>query len=77
MPRLNAILAHWAAAPPVHISVAAFMGIQAAPSPIAGPLVLDNAAVVREMRTDPRKLEWSTDQHTALIKWRQRQASNG
>lgn len=57
LPRLNALLKHWAKFPPVHITAAIFAGIEdKAPASAGAPL--DNAALVRDMHADPRKLQW-------------------
>lgn len=64
LPRLNALDAHWAKHPPVHMSVAAFLGIKMqAPPPAAQAsarvVPVDNAAIWRDVHSDPRTLRWT------------------
>lgn len=64
LPRLAALSAHWAQYPPVHISVAAFVGIkmqapaEMAARPTARVVPIDNAALWRDVHSDPRSLRW-------------------
>lgn len=52
---------HWLKYPPVHVTAALFAGIKMTTGPQPLPAKsLDNAALVRDMHTDPRKLTWHT-----------------
>ena len=66
LPRLAALDAHWAKHPPVHMSVAAFAGIkmqapptQAVAAAPARVIPIDNAAIWRDVHSDPRTLRWT------------------
>ncbi len=59
LPRLYAMLDYWKQFPPLHESVAGALGIQPSSTESSAPPVpLDNAALVRNMHTDPRTLHW-------------------
>jgi hypothetical protein len=62
LPRLNALMKHWAKYPPVHVTAAVFAGITSQ-SGKGSPEVfkpLDNEALVADMHTDPRFLAWQS-----------------
>jgi hypothetical protein len=64
LPRLNALWEHWSSKPPVHVTAALFAGIKpatpAVPRALDDGAKLDNAAIVRNMHTDPRTLKWQS-----------------
>ncbi len=60
LPRVYALFEYWKQCPPVNETVAAYIGYK--PAAAKAPLrMLDNAAVVADMTTDPRTLKWVTD----------------
>ena len=58
LPRLAAMSEHWKQYPPVHKSVAAYLGIK--PAPKTNVIPIDNAALTRDMKADPRTIKWQT-----------------
>jgi hypothetical protein len=65
LPRLNALLDHWATSPPVHITAALFAGVESRRDSSRSTVAandavkpLDNASLVANMHADPRTLTW-------------------
>ena len=58
LPRLDALRKYWEKTPPAHVSVAAFFGANTR-STVEEPVKpISNADVVRDMKSDPRKVVW-------------------
>jgi hypothetical protein len=49
---------HWKKYPPVHKAVAAYLGIK--PAVTSNVIPIDNASLTRDMKADPRKIQWQT-----------------
>jgi len=56
LPRLGAMVKHWTQFPPVHKALAAFIGIK--PAGPAAPAIPTNADIWRDVKTDPRTIQW-------------------